>query len=147
MRNFTADFKGVKQVGAHSSQYKPLQRPVKLAKEMVALAAQHSKRAAAASWKQKMAAELEIDPEPSEEVGDEDLDAAAARPADKRLAVQLGGLEKELNAALLALTNSTSAAVGDGSLVASNSTKAQRKGPLVGGRQQLDGIRKRFSRA
>jgi len=157
VRNLTADFKGVKQVGAHSSQYKTLERPVKLAKEIVALAAQHSKRAAAASWKQKMAAELEIDAESSEEVDDEERDGAPARAADKgervrsaagaRLPVQLVGLEKELNAALLALNNSTSAAFRDGSLAASNCTKARLKGPLVGGRQQLDDIRKRLAPA
>ena len=51
----------MKQVGAHSSQFKPLQRPMALAKKLVALGAQSNTLAKEQSWKENMAAELDIE--------------------------------------------------------------------------------------
>ena len=104
VRNLTGDFAGVRQVGAHSSQFKSLQRPVKLARKLVASAAQQSKRASEQSWKAKMAEELEI---VVDSEGDAASDEAGGAPAaaSERVAQKnaVAELEADLAAELASL--------------------------------------------
>ena len=133
-----------------AAQYKALQRPVKLAKQIVALAAHNSKQAAEATWKHKLAKELDIEVEASDapDAGEADADEAAGGGGGKGAhsdgsgaqAAKLPFLERELGAALLLLANSTAAAAGSNATV-TNSSSVRRRGLVVGGRQQLDGIR------
>jgi superfamily II DNA/RNA helicase len=103
--NLTCKFAGVKQVGAHSSQFKSLQRSIKLARKLVASVSQLSKRAKEQSWKANMAKELEIevdaedDDAPSDEVG------SAPAAASERAAQQadVAKLEADLAAELVSL--------------------------------------------
>lgn len=147
---FDAVLKGLFTITA---QYKPLLRPVKLAKQIVLLAAQHSKRAAESSWKKNLAKDLDLEIEDSDEQGEASAAYAGGgkvggwrdghdQPAEAATAAKLSRLVEELGAALLALNASTAEA---GSLEPNSTSSGRSRGLVVGGREQLDDIRARLS--
>ena len=63
-------------MGAHSSQFKPLQKAVKLAKKLVTLSANAHKEAKEESWTHKMALDLDIELDPEEPPDSDDAPRA-----------------------------------------------------------------------
>jgi len=103
--NMTCKFAGVKQVGAHSSQFKSLQRSIKLARKLVATVSQLSKRAKEQSWKANMAKELEIEVDAEDDDAPSDEMGSAPAVASERAAQQadVAKLEADLAAELVSL--------------------------------------------
>jgi hypothetical protein len=84
VRNLTADLKGCLQVGTHSSQFKGIERAVRLAIKIVTTESALSKRTSEEAWKRRTAKELDIDLEEEEDEMLSGSDEAPHGPNDKQ---------------------------------------------------------------
>ena len=156
VRNMTADFKGCKQVGTHSAQFKDVDKSVRLARKLVAAAAAVSKQATQHSWKQQTAAQLgiELDDDAVPEVSDDEERAAPGVETEtdakgmKQKRARVADLETQVAAAVAALPPVSRAPTpraggqggeGEGG-TSGGGTRRGVKTIVLGGRAQLDGL-------
>ena len=156
VRNMTADFKGCKQVGAHSAQFRDVDKSVRLARKLVAAAAALSKQATQRSWKQQTAAQLgiELDDEAVPEVSGDEAQAAPGVETGteargiRQARARVADLETQVAAAVAALPPVSRAPTpcgggqggqGEGGSSGGGGRRGV-KTIVLGGRAQLDGL-------